>query len=388
MLDEVAGLESLGHSVAHFAAAHPDNEPSPFDHHFSPYIELSGGADLGVVNSARAAWRMFANRPARRGLGELLSEFKPDLVHIHGIHRQISPSILYLARDRQIPVIQTLHDYHHVCPSDNLQRAGMTPCMPPLCSPLNYGAAIRYSCLDGSRSRSTLSALETWFQRARKAYERTVDRFIAPSAFMAEAMKAGGWEIETDLIPNAAPVSERARCEPEGEQYVLYAGRLAKEKGVDVALAAASKAGVRMIVAGDGPMGEQLRKRYPEADFLGFVSGDRVETLLAGARAAVVPSLWHENASMSVLEAMAQGVPLVSTRMGGIPEQVDDGVEGILCDPGDVDQMAAAFSRLLHDEKTALAMGTAGRKRIAEEFSPERHMDLLLASYERVLMSA
>ena len=140
-----------------------------------------------------------------------------------------------------------------------------------------------------------------------------------------------------------------------------------------------------MVVAGEGPMGEQLRRDYPEAEFLGFTSGEHVEELLAGALAAMVPSLWFENASMSVLEAMAQGVPVVGTRMGGIPEQVTDGVEGLLCTPGDVGEMADALAQLRDDPDPAARMGEAGRTRVTERFSPERHTDLLLESYGRAL---
>ncbi len=385
MFDEVAGLEERGHEVAHFATAHPLNEPSPFDAYFAPYIELGEGADAGFTDSVKATWRMFSNRPAAKAFRSLLEGFGPDMVHIHGIHRQLSPSILFVARAAGVPVVQTLHDYHHICPSDDLLRAGKTPCMPTECTRLNYWPAVSNSCLGGSRARSMLSATETWFQRARRAYERTVSRFIAPSVFMADAMKAGGWDLPMDVVPNAVPLRDATRGTEVEEPYVLYAGRLAREKGVGIALDAAKMAGIRMVVAGDGPMSGELRARHPEAEFLGHTSGEEVESLLDRAHIAVVPSLWHENASMAVLEAMAQGVPVVATRMGGIPEQVRDGVEGILCEPGNVNQMANAFRRLSDDVRLASTMGAAGRKRIAEEFSPDRHMGLLLLSYEKAL---
>lgn len=385
MFDEVAALQARGHTVAHFSTSHPMNESSPFESHFAPYVELGGKEHVGVLDSLRAVVRMFRNAPAARCFEGLLEEFGPDIVHVHGIHRQLSPSILQVARRAGVPVVQTLHDFHHICPADSLLRGGDTPCLPPACGRLNYTPAISNACLGGSRVRSGLSAAETWYQRVRGVYEKTVDRFVAPSHFMADLMASGGWSLPIDIVPNAVSVSDSGRHVSEHDPYILYAGRLAAGKGVDVALKAVSSVGMRIFVVGDGPLAEELRQRFSTAEFLGHCSSERVEELLRGAYVSVMPSQLLENASMSVLEAMAHGVPVVATRTGGTPELIRDGVEGILCNPGDVRQMADALARLRDDPDLAARMGEAGRKRIAEEFSPDRHMDLLLASYERAL---
>jgi len=388
ILDEVAALEARGHQTAAFATQHPDTISSEWQSYFVPYLELGSGGGKGPIDSVRAAVRMFDNRPAARLFSRLVSDFEPDLVHIHGIHRQISPSILGVAEKAGLPVVQTLHDYHHICPADTLLRSGEVQCMPPSCGYGHYGHAIRNACMSGSRSRSGLSAAEMWFQRRRGIYERVVKRFIAPSRFMADAMRAGGWRTPIDVIPNAVPVVEADfRRTATDRPYVLYAGRLASEKGVDIALEAARLAGMPMIVAGEGPAGAQLRRRHPEAKFVGYRPGSEVEALLDGAAAAVVPSIWFENASMAVLEAMAHGTPVVASRIGGIPEQVTDGVEGFLADPGAVDQFASAFRQLLEDPTLAQRMGEAGRARMTNEYTTERHMDLLLETYRRAMDS-
>jgi glycosyltransferase involved in cell wall biosynthesis len=378
MFDEIAWLQDAGHDVAHFSTAHPDNEVSPWSGYFSGYLELGPVYALSAAERARAAGRMFWNGEAARQFGRLLSDYRPDVVHVHGIHRQISPSILTRARLRGIPVVQSLHDYHHICPADVLLFRGSEPCLPRRCGTLCYGAAVRGRCMRGSLAASALSAAETTWQRVRRSYEMGVSRFISPSAFLAEQMRLGGWTKACDVIPNAVAVGPSDRG--AGADFCVVA-RLSGEKGVRVALEAARLAGVRMVVAGEGPVGPELRTAYPEAMFLGRLGDHAVSDLLAGSRAAVVPSLCVENAPMSVLEAMAAGKPVVASAIGGIPEQIRDGVDGLLVRPGDVEALAGAMRRLAADDGLCERLGDAARVTVAARFSPDQHLAALLDTY-------
>jgi len=383
MFDEIAWLEGAGHTVAHFSAAHPDNEESPWSEYFAPYLEIGADSGLSAGDKARAAARMFANRDAARLFSRLVADFEPDIIHAHGIHRQLSPSILLSAARRGVPVVQTVHDFHHVCPGDVMLRGGAVACEPRRCRRLWYGPAVSNRCVRGSRFASAVSAAETSFQRTRGAYERSVRRFISPSSFLARALVEGGWRIPCDVVPNAVPLSPVGG----GGDFVLYAGRLSPEKGVEVFLKAARMAGVRAVVAGEGPLGRDLRTLFPEAVFRGRLDAVTVADLIGQSLACVVPSTCYENAPMSVLEPMAAGVPVVASRIGGIPEIVEDGVNGILLEPGNVEQLAIALVRLKNDPALAAGMGAAARRRIADHFSPEQHLSALLATYDRAMSS-
>lgn len=381
MFDEIRWLEAAGHQVAHFSTAHPDNDASPWSEYFAPYLELGRQSSLSVSERATAALRMFANGVARRRIDRLIETFEPDVVHIHGIHRQLSPSILVPARRRGIPVVQTLHDFHHVCPADSLLYGGSTPCVPRRCRTIWYGPAVAGRCVRGSVAQSALSAAETCSARLRRVYERSVARFVAPSAFMAQVTTAGGWELPCDVIPNAITVGSEAQMPPQSrERIVAVIGRLVPEKGVDVALEAARRAGWLAIVAGDGPAGQSLQSEYPEAEFLGHVDSHSAAELVTRARAVAVPSRVLENAPMSVLESMAAGTPVIASAIGGVPELISDGRDGLLVRAGDVGCLTEALVRL-EDDGLAASLGVNASQTVAERFSPAQHLESLVACY-------
>jgi glycosyltransferase involved in cell wall biosynthesis len=132
-------------------------------------------------------------------------------------------------------------------------------------------------------------------------------------------------------------------------------------------------------------MAEDLRRDFPDVDFVGHLDPPDVASVLRAARASVVPSVWFENAPMSVLESLAAGIPVIASRIGGIPELVEDGREGLLVPAGDVDALALALGRLDADADLAGRLGAAGRERAVREFSPERHLRGLLRVYEEVV---
>jgi glycosyltransferase involved in cell wall biosynthesis len=381
MFDEIEWLEGCGHTVAHFSTTHPANLPSPWASYFVPYLELGQAGGLSTSEKAHAMARMFYSVEAARRFDRIVSDFAPDIVHVHNIHRQISPSILAVAKRHGVPVVQSLHDYHHVCPADVLLYRGEVPCQPARCSALWYGGCVEGRCVRNSLPSSLVSAAETFWQRLGRVYERGIARFISPSRFLAVQMQAGGWTVPIDVLPNAIATSARTPATRDGFCVI---GRLSHEKGVSVALEAARLAGVRLVVAGEGPLDSELRSRYSEFDFVGRLDGAGVASLVDSSLAVVVPSVWFENAPMSVLEAMSSGSTVIASDIGGIPEQLTNGVDGLLVPAGDVAALSAAMRRVNEDVDLAMALGSAARRSVAERFSPERHLEGLLRVYATV----
>src|SRR3990167_6078335 len=115
LFDLMPALESHGHEIVHFSMTHPKNRPSKYARYFVSNVNF---AKTRPSWRALVQWcRMIYSLEARKKFGELLDATKPDIVHVHSIHHQLSPSILVEARLRNIPVVQTLHDHKLVCPS-------------------------------------------------------------------------------------------------------------------------------------------------------------------------------------------------------------------------------------------------------------------------------
>jgi glycosyltransferase involved in cell wall biosynthesis len=381
LFDESDALEAAGHEVLHFATRHPQNLPSPWERYFAPYLEIGAGADLGAADKLRAVTRMYRNGVAASLFGQMLDETHPDLVHVHGIHRQLSPSILFAAAKRCVPVVHTLHDYHLVCPADVMLRGATTPCLPRACKTIDCTAAVRYRCTRGSLAASAIAASELSFQRLTRAYERTITRFISPSRFLRDLMTEGGWtRTPIDVLPLGTARSQGLRTPGD---YALYAGRLSPEKGIAVFLRAARSAGVPAVVAGDGPLAKALSDEFPEARFVGHVDPGAVTRLLDSALVAVVPSVSLENSPLGILEAMSAGVPVIASSVGGVPELIENGVEGLLVSPGDEAALSSALRRIATDAGFAIALGAAGRAKVSRNHTPERHLSGLLETYAR-----
>lgn len=377
MFDEIDWLRAAGHEVELFATAHERNVDARFSAHFPAYREI--GRDSKPTFDSVGS--MFWNREAHDAMAKVIDEFRPDILHVHGIHRHLSPSVLSAARDAGVPSVMTAHDFNLICPQNVMLRGGRLVCQPRECGQVWFGACVSNRCVQNSLARSALGATELGFQRLRNAF-KPLSAIITPSDFMARALSDGGVSQRFVVVRNAVAVNPSGKPSGSG---MLVVGRLSPEKGVDVALEAARMAGMRLTVVGDGPLEPELRERFPEAEFTGHVGSARLAELRASARAVIVPSRCLENASMSVLEAMAAGVAVIASDIGGTSELVADDVSALLVAPGDTQGLSEAMSRLARDPELAARLGAAARSRAEREFAPASHVAGLVAVYESAL---
>jgi glycosyltransferase involved in cell wall biosynthesis len=376
-------LKKAGVEVVDFAMQDDRNAPSPYAEFFVKNRNYRGdggglrasiGAGLSLVHSAEAV----------RQIGALIDHERPDILHCHNIYHQITPSIMRAAKRKGVRVVLTLHDSKVICPINTRLRDGKA-CSD--CQTGAFGNVVRHRCADGSLSRSALLLAEAMVHLHLGSYEH-VDKVIAPSRFMADAVSRWRFAPErVSVIYNGVdPTQFSVREENQG--YLLYLGRLTPEKGLETLGRAQRGSSTRIKVAGVGPYEATLRRDFPDLELVGHQSGDALQSLMAGAAALVMPSECHENCPMAVLEAMVAGKPVIGSRMGGIPELVDDGTTGMLFDAGDVDGLQRCMTTLLADPGKVVSMGRAARRRIEQEFSLAQHGAALLALYRSLVASA
>jgi glycosyltransferase involved in cell wall biosynthesis len=219
------------------------------------------------------------------------------------------------------------------------------------------------------------------------------DAVLAVSAASATALAEAGVEAEIEVVPNPAPPAPSfVRVDPsDGTVRVAYLGGFANPiKGGEVLLEAletvvAEEPRLRMTLAGPGELparGRALCEGAAAVEWAGWLDAAAKDALLRDAPIFVMPSL-SEGLPMALLEAMAYGMAPVATRVGGIPELVEDGVEGLLVEPGDPAALAAALLRLAADPELRGRLAPAARAR-AERLDAVEVAGRLQAIYARL----
>jgi glycosyltransferase involved in cell wall biosynthesis len=254
MLDVAELQRREGHVVELWGMDHPDNDPGlPLQDTFASYVELEPAP--GGLKTLAASARMVWSGSSRRGIERALEAFRPDLVHLHNIYHQLSPSILGPIRHADIPSVMTLHDYKLACPSYQMLDHQK---MCDLCVTGGTWHAAKQRCKSDSLGASAILALESGIHRALDAYS-TVDVFISPSHFLHDVMaRTGIDEGRLRVVPNVVQVPTLRRPAPSrstGPATFVFAGRLSHEKGIDTLIQAVSlcRDDISVSVAGDGP---------------------------------------------------------------------------------------------------------------------------------------
>jgi glycosyltransferase involved in cell wall biosynthesis len=371
-------LTAYGHHVVPFAAADPANRPTDYARYFPP-------APPTTDTAARDLLRTLYSPTARRAIGRILDEQAIDLVHLHSYFKRLTPSILPEIRRRNIPIVQTMHEYRAVCPTSLLYRDGHV-CTD--CHDRRYGQAVRHRCAGGSLARSLWNVAEMRLSDA-LGHKRDIARYLSISTYQRDQLIAMGMaadRIETIYHPVALPP---APLDAPDRDIVLFAGRVEPHKGIFTLIEAARRLpDISFAIAGDGAARADAVAQAADLgniEWLGVLDAKGLAAQRERALCAVVPSLYPEPFGLTSIEALAHGVPVIASAIGGLAETVRNGIDGYLVPPGDVDAMTDRISLLASTPDLARRMGVAGSARAADEFSSERHYQRTMAVYRQAL---
>jgi glycosyltransferase involved in cell wall biosynthesis len=335
-------LRARGHVVGFFGTS-PDREVDE--------------ADLRIVRRPAYDARLLWGEPAVRAAFEAFARrLRPELVHVHNVF-SLGLDLMEALGGLGVPTIQTVHDFNRVCPNSWCVRGDGSAC----------AGGIGAQCFehDCKKNYPFDAAVALHALLRHRALLQLVDLSICPSQCLADRLRSHGQQHVVH-VPNAVDPIPIPPGLSRDEHALLYVGRLTPEKGVDYLLEAmpalrAWNPLITLTVAAGGspsPASIQRLRRVPGVTVMTSVPRHDLGRLYATASACILPSIWSENAPLVAFECLAAGLPMIASRVGGLPELVQDGVSGFTFEPRDVRDLVEKARRFL-------SLGNAERDRMA-----------------------
>jgi glycosyltransferase involved in cell wall biosynthesis len=301
----------------------------------------------------------------------------------------LSPSVLYSAKENGLPVVWTVHDYEPLCPNTLfLNRNGVCED----CKGDKYYKVISNRCKKESLSASIMAAIIFYAHRTASIY-KMIDYFITPSEFLKNKLIDYGFDSKKIVhIPNFIDI-EKIRANYTHSDYFLYLGRLSREKGILTLLKAIKslQGSARLKIVGKGQIEEEIvnyitiNKLENLVEMLGYRGEKELEDIMKKAMFVVVPSECYENFPYAVLEAFAYGKPVIGANIGGIPEQIDDGVNGYLFEYKNTSELAEKIISLIDNPDKIVEMGKKAREKAELKYNSQHHYETLMNLYRRLV---
>jgi glycosyltransferase involved in cell wall biosynthesis len=319
----------------------------------------------------------------------IVAKKKPDVAHFHNTFPLISPSAYYACAQAGIPIVQTLHNYRLLCPAATFLRDGKV-CEECLGKVMSWPGVV-HGCYRGSRTQTGAVAAMQASHRVLGTWREKVDLYIALSEFARRKYIDGGLPAERIVVKANFVHPDPGPKQGPGE-YALYAGFLSEYKGLRILIDAwkRMRQAVPLKIAGDGPLFNEIKEEIRMSniqcvDLLGQVSSAEIVSLMHSARFLVFPSLWFEGFPVTIAEAFACGLPVVTSRLGSVAEIVADGSTGLHFTAGDSADLAAKVEWAWNNADEISPLGQNARATFEREYTAERNYDFLMSIYQRAV---
>ena len=304
-------------------------------------------------------------------------KFSPDICHIHNTFPLISPSIYWELDKKNIPIVQTLHNFRLACPQAMFLRDGKIceSCLGKI--PLQ---GIVHGCYRDSIAQTAVLSSMLVTHRILGTWKNKVTYYIALNEFCKEKFISAGIPPEKIKIkPNF--VIKTNQEQHAREDYFLYIGRLSKEKGISTLLEAFKNLpNKKLLVAGDGPE-KSILMGHDNINCIGHVGKEQIIELLLKAKAIIIPSIWYENFPKIVVEAMAYGAPIIASNIGSLATIIEDNFNGLLFDPNNAESLTKKISFIEENENARLKIGKNALDTYEKLYSKQKNYSMLIDIY-------
>lgn len=338
-------LTDNGHQVEYFGLEHPENIVGNNAGAYVTHMDFGEGMRKNIT----APFKIISSSEAAKKITKVLYDFEPDIVHLNNIQFHLTPSIIVATEKyrkktgRKVKIIYTAHDYQLICPSHGLFDTDIKVC--EKCLNGNYTHCLRTKCMKNSRAKSFLAMMDAYHWKHSKAYSY-IDVIVCPSRFLKDKLDTQQrFANKTVALHNF--IEPKTAENVKKDNYVLEFGHLSRDKGTLTLLEVAKRMPeTRFLFAGYGAAEAEIAK-VENAEYVGFKTGEELKNLISNAAISVYPSEWYENCPFSVIESQMYGTPVVGSRMGGIPELIDEGKTGLMFEAGNPDDLEKKIRFLL-----------------------------------------
>jgi len=367
-----SGEENAVEDIAKLLEAH--------GHRLSWLRRTSSEIGDSTVNKIQALFSGIYSFDARKEMSRILDGEQIDLIQVQNLYPFISPSVLPECRKRGIPVVMRCPNYRLFCPN------GLHLTHGKVCDRCLGGK--EWNCVlqncEENILKSTGYAVRNATARITGMIRNNVTTFVVLSEFQKQRFINGG--IPSDrigILPNIAPLVQIPDNADVGET-VSFVGRVSKEKGIDEFLAASRRLDHLLftIVGSTEGMPCIRSEASSNVSIPGFLTGSALDDLFNTSRILVFPSKWFEGFPNVIAKAMAHRKPVIAARIGAIPEIVEDGVTGLLFEPGNATDLAEKIEYLWNQPDLCRKMGQAGLEKARREYSQENFYQRLINIYE------
>ena len=369
----------LGHEVIFFSM----NDDKDIECNQSNFFVSNASTNGSIKSKLNMLFHIAYKKEAYKKMKALCEAEKPDLVILNLVHKQITCSVIEAIKDynKNLPIFWTMHDLICVCPSYTMLDGNGKIC--EKCLHGDFSNCKKNKCVHGSKLMSILSTHEANVIK-KKGWYNMIDLFICPSNFYKNKLiEANFTTRKIEWIRNPLPLETKYELNNHNDNYVLFFGRLSNEKGVRTLIDAMNGKNYNLKVLGIGPLYEELNSyietnNITNVELCGFKSGEELTNYIRNSRCVVLPSEWYENGPYSAMEAMALGKPLIVSNLGGLPELVEDGVNGYIFKGKN--ELANAIDRMisLNDEEyTKLCHASLSKAK--ELFDPIEYVKNILS---------
>lgn len=375
-------LKEKGNEVYFWGMEDLRNVKLPYSEYFISNIDYY--KEMSLIDKIRLACQIIYSFNAKKQLKKMLEIIKPDIIHLHSIAHQISPSILHTIKKLHIPVVMTLFDYKLVCPYWYLLRR-TKPC--EKCRNGKYFWCFIHRCTMGSYLKSFINTLEMYIHHKFFHIYSLIDIFISPSRFLINKMQKMGFLRRIYYFCNYFNLREYIPDYTYSEKNLCYFGRISEEKGLYDLVDAVKGMNIRLKIIGRGRFFDSLVKKLKKEKInniklMGFLERKQLLKEVSKSMFIILPSRCYENNPISILESFALGKPVIGSRIGGIPELVKDHHTGLTFKPGNCKDLKDKINYLINKPEEVVRMGKKSREFVEKLLNPDENYCKLINLYK------